>query len=67
MCQKEHTGGTGCIPWLRSLTEQTSYLAVSSLRETPSLFPGGALGQGHFPEWNFVQLRQVLPSLVARQ
>jgi hypothetical protein len=32
-----------------------------------SLFPGDALGQGHFPEWNFLLPHKLLPVLVAKQ
>lgn len=36
--------------------------ASAPLWETPSLVPGDALGQGHFPEWNFLLLINFFPA-----
>lgn len=45
------------VPWLCSLTlavTQADLLSVrASPREASSHFLGEAVGQGHFPEWNF--------------
>lgn len=57
-----------CVPWLCSLTPavtKADLLSVwASLWEASSHFLGDALGQGHFPEWNF-RLPHKLP--VAKQ